>query len=54
MKIEETGRIIVTLSNCNIEKIDKIAERHSISRSAVVNIFFNGLTGKEIIKFQEK
>ena len=49
----EHQKILVTLSTSNVEKLDKIAKKHALSRSAVLNLFLNNLTGEETIKLMD-
>lgn len=52
--IEEKEKILVSLSVANIEKLNRIASKYCIPRSAVLELFLNNLTGDESIKFEKK
>ena len=42
-------KYLITLSIENIRKVDEIGKKHNLSRSSVINILLNQLTGKENI-----
>lgn len=50
---ENNHKVLLTLSKENINKLDMIASKYDVSRSTVLNLFLNNLTGAETISLED-
>lgn len=46
---QQQKKVLLTLSDENIQKLDMIGSKYNIPRSTVLNLFLNKLTGTETI-----